>query len=312
MPFPQPKNIEPRPRARHAREMPFSFIPTPLLFAMAKPLRGVGGALSHAVGLTPAEFRQAGLEWTPEEYGSATAILVALYFVFGATLFFVVSLRAFSNPNFLLSMALGLIGGLLVFAQLAVYPRILIKKRVRELDRNLVFALRTILVQLRSGVSLFDSLKVVADGNFGLLSRQFKRAVDEIGTGVIEQHALEKLAENNPSLFFRRTIWQIVNGMRAGADVSVVLSESVDALTREQGIQIRKYESDMRLLSLVYMMLGVIIPALGITFLIVLSSFPQIQITEFFFWSLLGFVGVMQFMYLGIVKSKRPQLLGDS
>ncbi|MEK6902440.1 MAG: hypothetical protein AABX02_02525, partial [archaeon] len=74
---------------------------------------------------------------------------------------------------------------------------------------------------------------------------------------------------------------------------------------------IRNYESQMKVLSLVYMMLGVIVPGLGITFLIVLSSFPQIEITETYFWALLLFTGVGQFMYMGIVKSKRPSLLGD-
>jgi hypothetical protein len=85
----------------------------------------------------------------------------------------------------------------------------------------------------------------------------------------------------------------------------------VDTLTEAQSIQIRNYESQMKILSLVYMMLGVIVPALGITFLIVLSSFPQIKITDVYFWVLLAFCGVAQFMYMGIIKSKRPSLLGD-
>jgi len=57
-------------------------------------------------------------------------------------------------------------------------------------------------------------------------------------------------------------------------------------------------------------MLGVIVPSLGITFLIVLSSFPQMQLGEILFWMLLGFVMVGEFMYLGILKSKTPNLMG--
>jgi flagellar protein FlaJ len=155
-------------------------------------------------------------------------------------------------------------------------------------------------------------MKVVAEGNYGAVSTEFHKAVEQINTGTIQEVALERIAENNPSIYFRRTIWQVVNGMRAGADITQVLSESVDSLTDAQSIQIRNYESQMKILSLVYMMLGVIVPALGITFLIVLSSFPQITITDMYFWVLLVFVGIGQFMYMGIVKSKRPSLLGDA
>jgi hypothetical protein len=64
------------------------------------------------------------------------------------------------------------------------------------------------------------------------------------------------------------------------------------------------------MLSLVYMMLGVIIPALGLTFLVILASFPQIKLEEIVFWVMLGGIIILQFMYLGIIKSKRPTLLG--
>ena len=64
------------------------------------------------------------------------------------------------------------------------------------------------------------------------------------------------------------------------------------------------------MLSLIYMMMGVIMPAMGLTLLIVMSSFPQIKIVNEMFWGLLAAVIIMQFMYLGFLKSKRPNLLG--
>lgn len=238
-------------------------------------------------------------------------VIVLFYFLFFGFLFFVMSYRLFGQPDIVMPIVLSLVFSIMVLAQLITFPIIRITKKVRDLDRNLVFALRTILVQLRSGVSLFDGMKVVAEGNYGAVSKEFKRAVDQISTGTIQEIALERVAEYNPSIYFRRTMWQIVNGMRAGADITQVLGESVDSLTEAQSIQIRNYESQMKVLSLVYMMMGVIVPALGITFLIVLSSFPQIQVTDMYFWVLLAGVSVAQFMYLGVVKSKRPTLLGD-
>ena len=152
---------------------------------------------------------------------------------------------------------------------------------------------------------------MIANGNFGIVSKEFKKAVESINTGSLEEDALESLASNNPSMFFRRAIWQIVNGLKAGADISDVLSALIDSLMKEQRNQIRQYGNKLRLLSLAYMMLGVIIPALGLTFLIILASFPQLKVGELLFWVLLGGIIIAQFMYLGVIKSSRPNLMAD-
>lgn len=291
--------------------MPLNVLPMPLLRWASKHLVGVGSQFGKFMPLSDTDMKKAEIPMTAKEYSTMSLVIIIFYFIFFGFLFFVITFRLFSQLNVLLPLAVSLVFSILVFAQLITFPIIRVTKKVRDLDRNLVFALRTILVQLRSGVSLFESMKVVAEGNYGAVSKEFKKAVDRISTGTIQEMALEQIAEYNPSIFFRRAIWQIVNGMRAGADITTVLAESVDSLTEAQSIQIRNYESQMKILSLVYMMLGVIVPALGITFLIVLSSFPQIQITELYFWILLVGVGIAQFMYMGIVKSKRPTLLGD-
>jgi flagellar protein FlaJ len=291
--------------------MPFNVLPMPLLRWAGKHLIGIGASFGKLLPLKDSDMKRAEIPVNVKEYATMSLVAVLFYFVFFTFLFFVISFRLFDSVDIFGPMIAALFFSFLVLVQLVAYPVIRIKKKIRDLDRNLVFALRTILVQQKSGISLFDSMKVVAEGNYGAVSREFKKAVEQISTGTIQENALERIAEYNPSIFFRRAIWQIINGMRAGADISLVLAESVNSLTDAQSIQIKNYESQMKLLSLIYMMLGVIIPALGITFLIVLSSFPQIEITEMYFWVLLVGTSIAQFMYLGIIKSKRPSLLGD-
>ena len=62
-----------------------------------------------------------------------------------------------------------------------------------------------------------------------------------------------------------------------------------------------------------YMMGAVILPALGITFLIVLSSFIELEtlLIKLLFWGLLGAVVFFQIIFSGVIKSKRPSLLGE-
>ena len=277
---------------------------------IASRFYGVGGIIAKAFPYLDAELQQAGLDFETEEYGAIAAAQFVIYFVICTFVFFLMAIRIAPKEAIFIAPTTGGIIALLVLVQVTMYPKILLKKRVRDVERNLIFALRTMLVQIKSGVSLFDSMSMIADGDYGVLSKEFRKAIDAISTGELEEEALQKIAMNTPSTFFRRSLWQIVNGLKAGADISGLMTELVSTMTKEEGIQIRRYGSDLRLLSLMYMMIGVIVPAMGLTLLIVLSSFPQIQIGDVLFYMLLGFVVLGQFMYLGIIKSKRPNLMG--
>ena len=62
---------------------------------------------------------------------------------------------------------------------------------------------------------------------------------------------------------------------------------------------------------MMYMMIAVIVPSLGITVMIVLSTFPGMGAvgSEDTFWALLIGVTFMQFMFMSVIKSKRPNLM---
>ena len=121
------------------------------------------------------------------------------------------------------------------------------------------------------------------------------------------------MATINPSLLLRRSLWQLVNGMKTGADLSRVLAGSIDALGEEQVIQIQKYGGQLSPLAMFYMLIAVIIPALGMTFLIIIASFTAMSefATKLIFWSLFGVVTFFQIMFLGIIRSRRPNLMSD-
>ncbi len=302
--------------------IPFAPFPIKALKKISEPFEGFGYRLSKLSPSLEKDLSTSGIKLSVEEYGAVMAFSFFFYILIFSILMIVVlskfvttfsKIGAISVPHFILvGIVIGIVVGFLVIIQMIAYPKIRTKKRVRDIERNLVFALRTILVQLKSRVSLFDSLYMIASTNrYGQLSVEMKKAVDKINTGIDEEDALQELAVNNPSPYLRKALWQIVNGMKAGADVSDILTESVSSMTREQQIEIEKYGNSLKILSLVYLMLGVIIPALGLTFLIVIGSFPKMKISELMFWGLLGGVLLAQFMFVGLMKSKRPNLMSD-
>jgi len=198
----------------------------------------------------------------------------------------------------------------ILFSQL-VYPRIYLSRRQKNIERNLIPALQDILVQLTSGVPLFSVLINISAAKYGELSIEFKKAVKKINAGMPEQEVLDDLAENNPSVFFKKALWQISNGMNAGSDLAIVVKDSIKALNNEQMIQIQEYGNKLNPLIVFYMLVAIIIPALSIAFLTIITSIIGIPsgTVKMIFIILFIFVMLIQIMFLGLIRSKRPTLL---
>lgn len=257
------------------RMIPVAPVPIPMLKALSAPFLRFSANAGKMFPTLNYSLKQAEFNLNDKEYVAIIYFLVIAYTLLVGIITTV--LLSKMTENFLLFGAVtGLFVGMMVFIQLIMYPQLLMRKRVKAVEKNLVFALRAILVQIKSGVSLFDSMNMVARGEYGEISEEFQKAIDEINTGTPEQEALEEMGERNPSPYLRKALWQIVNGMNAGADISDVLGETVRSMIREQNLAINKYGSQLRVLSLMYMMIGVIMPALGVTLLIILFTFPMV------------------------------------
>jgi len=206
-----------------------------------------------------------------------------------------------------------LIVSFFVFLQQLTYPKIYSGKRVKNIERNLLGALQDIMIQLNSGVPLFDIMVNISRGGYGGVSDEFSKAVKDINAGKPQVETLEEMAAVNPSLFFRRAIWQLVNGMKSGANMSNVVSEIINLMSEEQILQIQRYGSQLNPLAMFYMLAVVIIPSLGTTFMIMMSSFISLSefATKLMFWGLYGMVIFFQILFIGVIKSKRPNLLGE-
>lgn len=214
--------------------------------------------------------------------------------------------------DILLGPIIGGIIGFFMFFQNISYPNVIVNRRVKNIDRNLLFVLRTILVQIRSGVPIFDTFVSIAAGDYGEISQEFKGVIEKVRAGRPVIESLEELTVRNPSIYFRRALWQLVNALKSGSDVADNLENVIKALSKEQLVEIRRYQSTLNPLAMMYMMIAVIAPSLGITVMIVLSTFPGMDVVgnESTFWGLLIGVSFMQFMFMSVIKSKRPNLMG--
>ncbi len=276
---------------------------------IVKPFFGLGTRLSKIFPGLGVRLDQSEVDISPREY-----LAIAFFALwFWSTIIFVLlltsSLFIVLPENFVFVLTISpLFIGFLAFFYVVHYPMLIISKKVRNLDGHLLFALRHMQVQIKSGIPLFDGLVSISKGDYGLISEEFQKCVKKISTGLSETDALEELIFKNPSMYFRRVIWQITNAVKTGADLANTLDAIVDNLANEQKVAIRRYGSQLNPLSMMYMMLAVILPSLGITFLVLLSTFSGFAVSEIIFWFILIVLIVFQFSFVGLVKSRRPTI----
>ncbi len=186
-------------------------------------------------------------------------------------------------------------------------PKIQALKKARAIDSELPYALRHLLIEVKSGVPLYQAMVALSKG-YGVLSEEFKRIIKSINTGKSQVDALEHSILRSPSLLYRRSFWQLLNALKTGTDINRPVENMVHEIIKEQLLSIKKYGQELNPWTLMYMMFAVILPSLGITFMMILSTFTGTQLSNGIFIGIIFFLIFFQLMFINIVKSKRPTI----
>lgn len=250
---------------------------------------------------------QAKIELRPREYASLIVLTSFFYFVLMTPLIFWIGLIA-GKIDLFLPLFVGTVFSAFIFFYLIQYPNLVAARRMRVLESDLLSALQHMLIEIKSGVPLFNSM-ISISVDYGEISEEFKKMVKEINAGKSEMAALEESSRRNPSLYFRRTLWQLTNSIKAGSDIGNALEAIVHNLTQEQIIAIRKYGQELSPYTLIYMLIAIIMPTLGITFMIILSSFAGIVVPKIIFPLIIIGLSIFQYFFMGVIKTKRPLMV---
>ncbi|HIH22408.1 TPA: type II secretion system F family protein [Candidatus Micrarchaeota archaeon] len=196
----------------------------------------------------------------------------------------------------------------LIFSFMMLYPDAYLKKRQREIDRDIVFAGRHLVIALRSGMPLFDSMVGVSSGH-GEVSKEFNSIVEKVTIGTPLSQAIREVAQNNPSKSFVRLTMQIANALSSGADVASSLDAVLDQISKEQMIDLKEYGQKLTPMVMFFMIFGIIMPSLGVAFAIILFSLisgGKVGITSSILVLVFALIAVVQFLFLAMVENSRP------
>lgn len=251
------------------------------------------------------KLKQAGINDKPEDFIRRT-FLSAFYMTTGLVVFLflvLAKLNAFSKA-LLLTVPFTFI---VMFFYMIRLPDIKISKKGREISKEIVFAGRFIVIELESGVPLYNAMVNVSK-NYAVIGKYFKEITDKIDLGTSMEDALNEAAELVPSDEFRKILWQIINSIRTGSNVAKSLYSVVEQITKDQITEVNKYGKKLNPIAMFYMIVAVILPSLGMTMMIILSSFIQFELSLTVLVSFACFLGFVQFMFISIVRFSRPTI----
>ncbi len=241
----------------------------------------------------------------PEEYVSdklRAALLGSVILTFAAGLLIVKA-----EWPFILVIPVFLILFIMLFPVMISSVNALILHRAKEIDKDVLFSGRFLLIKLNSGKPLLQAFEE-ASHSYGVASSYFKEIVREIQLGASIEEALDKSTEFCPSEKMKRILFQIDNSLKIGIDVSQVLESILDEISNNQLIELQRYGKKLNSFTLFYMLTAVVVPSLGITMLIIVSSFVSIKIDNTIFFVILFFLIVFELFFISLFKSVRPRL----
>lgn len=211
--------------------------------------------------------------------------------------------------DFMLGLGGSIIMGVLGFMYVIFLPSLKVSRSQRGIDKNLEYMLKDMEIQLTAGIPLFDIFVNTANGEYGECSVISRKVVEEVQSGKAIINVLDEYGMLSPSEYLRRVFWQIVNALKTGSNVGIALKMISKEIREEKENSITTYAQELGLLSLIYMIMVIILPSMGITLMLILSSLiGGGVVTEVVFWVILLVVIFFQFIFISIIKSKRPDV----
>ena len=176
--------------------------------------------------------------------------------------------------SYFISLELGLaifISILLIAISILYYPKIKKQNDYASFSKELPYALRQLATELRSGRSLFDSLDSVASSDYGILSLEFSRVLEEIKYGESTENAFLNLEKRADSKALSRVIYEILTSLRIGANLSYSLSIIADDVNFDIRMKLKEYSEKLNAFVMIYTFLAILAPVILLTMLLAAS-----------------------------------------
>ncbi|MBQ9160548.1 MAG: type II secretion system F family protein [Methanobrevibacter sp.] len=180
------------------------------------------------------------------------------------------------------------------------YPQIKQERNYFDINHELPYALRHMGIELKSGKGLHDAMTTIKNANYGSLSWEFSRVLEEIRYGKSTEESLMDMSERIKSESLTRAIHQIVGTLRVGGNLASNLEIIAKDISFDMQIRLKEYSQRLNSFILIYTFIAILAPVISLIMLMagstvmgdVISSSLLLIIYTLFFPMIVVFMGV--------------------
>lgn len=230
---------------------------------------------------------------------------ISLYLIF--ILILIIGLISYF-VSFEIGLSVLMIVALLILYKLFV-PKIKNQNKVANFSSELPYALLQLATELKSGKSLFNSLESVVDADYGVLSLEFSRVLEEIKYGETTEDAFLRLESRINSKALSRVIREILSTLRIGGNLAnslIIISEDINF---EMRMKLKDYAQRLNAFIMIYTFVAILAPVVFLTLLLAASTVMGDIIPADFLLIMYGVLFPMIIIFLAVmIKKLEPKI----
>ena len=150
----------------------------------------------------------------------------------------------------------------MTYTFLIYYPQIKEKNSYSDLNQELPYALRHMSIELKSGKGLHDTMLTIKNSDYGSLSKEFTRVLEEIKFGKQTEESLQEMSHRVNSEGLSRTIHQIIGTLRVGGNLANSLDIIAKDISFETQIKLKEYSQKLNSFILIYTFIAILAPVI--------------------------------------------------
>ncbi len=200
-----------------------------------------------------------------------------------------------------------------IFMTIILYKKNLPKfkkdNKRKEIMKKFPYALRQMSTQLKAGMGLYDSMKNIANSNYGALSEEFQITLNEIQYGTNYIEAFEGLSGRTRLQSMDKLVSQIIRTLNNGGNLADTLNTLADENSYNMKIKYKEYSEKLNAIMLLYMFIAVLFPVILFIMIIAATTVmgsiiePELLLILYLFF----FPMIISFMIL-LIKRMEPTL----
>ncbi len=245
---------------------PFTRLLGQIYLRFKKPLSKIMRVLEKTKTMQELQYwlYSANLRYSAQQWIAMSISLGAFVFVIGLCLTILLGVVLAQNPYlfaaFLLSLPIGL--ALLSFGAMLVYPRYKAVQRGIAVSTELPFALRHMATEIRAGIGLYRTIQTIAAANYGELSEEFGRVINEVEEGVDTKDALHNLSVRTQSIALRNALRHIIRALKTGGNLSEIISDIAEDVAFSLRESVRDYAAKMNFFGVIFIFAAIVAPVM--------------------------------------------------